>query len=171
MNLGNRIQKAKLWFQKKYLALGEEDAEDFSQYFGEYILKTDLAEEHDSYHRRKRAIDFLRKHKKRKDHRGGTDAMNVAFFPEDENELLNIPMPDHPREVPIHRKATLEHRVVLFLVYEYELDMRDIAKILGVSAGRVSQLHTEILELQRKEFYPTREKPEKRRVVPSLYRR
>ena len=45
-----------------------------------------------------------------------------------------------------------KERLVLSLYYEKELNMKEIAQVLGVSAARVSQIHSRALEHLRTEM-------------------
>lgn len=60
-----------------------------------------------------------------------------------------------------------KERLVLSLYYEKELNMKEIAQVLGVSAARVSQIHSRALGHLRTEMRPiwTREAERKRSSV------
>lgn len=48
---------------------------------------------------------------------------------------------------------TPREKLVLSLYYTDELNMRETAEVMGITEGRVSQLHTQALNRLRKEFY------------------
>lgn len=56
------------------------------------------------------------------------------------------------RLIPLIERLTPREKLVLSLYYADELNMRETADVMGVTEGRVSQLHTQALERLRKEF-------------------
>ena len=47
---------------------------------------------------------------------------------------------------------TDKEKLVLSLYYTEELNMREVAEVLGVTEGRVSQLHSQAISRLRREF-------------------
>jgi RNA polymerase sigma factor for flagellar operon FliA len=47
---------------------------------------------------------------------------------------------------------TPREKLVLSLYYTDELNMRETAEVMGITEGRVSQLHSQALSRLRKEF-------------------
>ena len=47
---------------------------------------------------------------------------------------------------------TPREKLVLSLYYTDELNMRETAEVMGITEGRVSQLHTQALNRLRREF-------------------
>lgn len=50
-------------------------------------------------------------------------------------------------------QLTAREKLVLSLYYTDELNMREAAEVMGITEGRVSQLHSQALKRLRKEFY------------------
>ena len=53
---------------------------------------------------------------------------------------------------PLIERLTPREKLVLSLYYTDELNMRETAEIMGITEGRVSQLHSQALGRLRKEF-------------------
>ena len=49
-------------------------------------------------------------------------------------------------------RLTDKEKLVLSLYYTEELNMREVAEVLGVTEGRVSQLHSQAITQLRREF-------------------
>lgn len=56
------------------------------------------------------------------------------------------------RIVPLLDSLTAREKLVLSLYYTEELNMREAAEVMGVTEGRVSQLHSQALSRLRREF-------------------
>lgn len=56
------------------------------------------------------------------------------------------------RVTPLIDRLTPREKLVLSLYYTDELNMRETAEVMGITEGRVSQLHTQALGRLRKEF-------------------
>ncbi len=56
------------------------------------------------------------------------------------------------RVAPLIERLTPREKLVLSLYYTDELNMRETAEIMGITEGRVSQLHSQALSRLRKEF-------------------
>lgn len=56
------------------------------------------------------------------------------------------------RVAPLIDRLTPREKLVLSLYYADELNMRETAEIMGITEGRVSQLHSQALRRLRKEF-------------------
>ena len=56
------------------------------------------------------------------------------------------------RLAPLIDRLTPREKLVLSLYYTDELNMRETAEIMGITEGRVSQLHSQALKRLRKEF-------------------
>ncbi|MBQ3060288.1 MAG: FliA/WhiG family RNA polymerase sigma factor [Desulfovibrio sp.] len=56
------------------------------------------------------------------------------------------------RVVPLIERLTPREKLVLSLYYTDELNMREVAEVMGITEGRVSQLHSQALSRLRKEF-------------------
>lgn len=56
------------------------------------------------------------------------------------------------RLAPLIERLTSREKLVLSLYYAEELNMRETAEVMGITEGRVSQLHTQALARLRKEF-------------------
>ena len=56
------------------------------------------------------------------------------------------------RVAPLIERLTPREKLVLSLYYTDELNMRETAEIMGITEGRVSQLHSQALGRLRKEF-------------------
>ena len=57
------------------------------------------------------------------------------------------------RVAPLIDRLTPREKVVLSLYYTDELNMRETAEVMGITEGRVSQLHSQALSRLRKEFH------------------
>lgn len=57
------------------------------------------------------------------------------------------------RVAPLIDRLTPREKLVLSLYYTDELNMRETAEVMGITEGRVSQLHSQALSRLRKEFY------------------
>lgn len=71
---------------------------------------------------------------------GGEPYRNTAF-----RELVE-------RVAPLIERLTPREKLVLSLYYTDELNMRETAEVMGITEGRVSQLHSQALSRLRKEF-------------------
>ena len=71
---------------------------------------------------------------------GGEPYRNTAF-----RELVE-------RVAPLIERLTPREKLVLSLYYTDELNMRETAEVMGITEGRVSQLHSQALGRLRKEF-------------------
>ena len=71
---------------------------------------------------------------------GGEPYRNTAF-----RELVE-------RVAPLIDRLTPREKLVLSLYYTDELNMRETAEVMGITEGRVSQLHSQALSRLRKEF-------------------
>ena len=56
------------------------------------------------------------------------------------------------RVAPLIERLTPREKLVLSLYYTDELNMRETAEVMGITEGRVSQLHSQALNRLRKEF-------------------
>ena len=56
------------------------------------------------------------------------------------------------RVAPLIDTLTPREKLVLSLYYTDELNMRETAEVLGITEGRVSQLHSQALNRLRREF-------------------
>ena len=56
------------------------------------------------------------------------------------------------RVAPLIERLTPREKLVLSLYYTDELNMRETAEVMGITEGRVSQLHTQALNRLRREF-------------------
>jgi len=56
------------------------------------------------------------------------------------------------RVAPLIDRLTPREKLVLSLYYTDELNMRETAEVMGITEGRVSQLHSQALNRLRKEF-------------------
>lgn len=77
-----------------------------------------------------------------------TDSTGTGGEPYDDtarNELVE-------RIAPLIDRLTPREKLVLSLYYADELNMRETAEIMGITEGRVSQLHSQALSRLRKEF-------------------
>ena len=54
---------------------------------------------------------------------------------------------------PLIDRLTPREKLVLSLYYTDELNMRETAEVMGITEGRVSQLHSQALTRLRKEFH------------------
>ena len=72
---------------------------------------------------------------------GGEPYMNTAI-----RELVE-------RIVPLLENLTPREKLVLSLYYTEELNMREAAEVMGITEGRVSQLHSQALSRLRKNFF------------------
>ncbi len=68
-----------------------------------------------------------------------------------EKELLE-------RLIPLISTLTPREKLVLSLYYSDELNMREVAEVMGITEGRVSQLHSQALRRLRHEFAKMYEK-------------
>ena len=57
------------------------------------------------------------------------------------------------RVAPLIDRFTPREKLVLSLYYTDELNMRETAEVMGITEGRVSQLHSQALSRLRKEFH------------------
>ena len=57
------------------------------------------------------------------------------------------------RVAPLIDRLTPREKLVLSLYYTDELNMRETAEVMGITEGRVSQLHSQALSRLRKEFH------------------
>lgn len=57
------------------------------------------------------------------------------------------------RVTPLMDTLTPREKLVLSLYYHDELNMRETAEVMGITEGRVSQLHSQALERLRREFF------------------
>ena len=57
------------------------------------------------------------------------------------------------RVAPLIDRLTPREKLVLSLYYTDELNMRETAEVMGITEGRVSQLHSHALSRLRKEFH------------------
>lgn len=57
------------------------------------------------------------------------------------------------RVVPLIDSLTAREKLVLSLYYTDELNMRETAEVMGITEGRVSQLHSQALSRLRREFF------------------
>ena len=57
------------------------------------------------------------------------------------------------RVAPLIDRLTPREKLVLSLYYTDELNMRETAEVMGITEGRVSQLHSQALTRLRKEFH------------------
>lgn len=57
-------------------------------------------------------------------------------------------------------QLTPREKLVLSLYYTDELNMRETAEVMGITEGRVSQLHSQALSRLRKEFYSQHGQPQ-----------
>lgn len=57
------------------------------------------------------------------------------------------------RVAPLIDRLTPREKLVLSLYYTDELNMRETAEVMGITEGRVSQLHSQALNRLRKEFH------------------
>ena len=57
------------------------------------------------------------------------------------------------RVAPLVDRLTPREKLVLSLYYTDELNMRETAEVMGITEGRVSQLHSQALSRLRKEFH------------------
>jgi RNA polymerase sigma factor for flagellar operon FliA len=56
------------------------------------------------------------------------------------------------RLAPLIDSLTPREKLVLSLYYTDELNMRETAEVMGITEGRVSQLHSQALNRLRREF-------------------
>ena len=61
------------------------------------------------------------------------------------NDLIN-------KVAALIEQLTPREKLVLSLYYTDELNMRETAEVMGITEGRVSQLHTQALNRLRREF-------------------
>ncbi len=57
------------------------------------------------------------------------------------------------RLVPLISTLTPREKLVLSLYYSEELNMREVAEVMNITEGRVSQLHSQALKRLRQEFF------------------
>ncbi len=90
--------------------------------------------------------------------------LDIVLLEDSSTLIANQNEPNEPMEV-ISRGETVEiltklveelpkrEQLLLSLYYEQELTMREVAEILGVTEGRVSQLHSRIIKKLKKNFH------------------
>ncbi len=59
------------------------------------------------------------------------------------------------RLIPLISSLTPREKLVLSLYYSEELNMREVAEVMDITEGRVSQLHSQALKRLRQEFFNT----------------
>ncbi len=59
------------------------------------------------------------------------------------------------RLIPLISTLTPREKLVLSLYYSDELNMREVAEVMDITEGRVSQLHSQALKRLRQEFFNT----------------
>lgn len=160
--LNEKKRKAQGWFRKKYRFLPEEDAQDFGAFCIEYWLEGGVTSRAYKY----LAIDYLRKHGKRLNKRGNSDAMallekrkkgsdSVKYLDIEDHVDASNGSPDTSRF--IYTGLTKLQRIVMVLFYEWEFTKREVAHCLGVSPGRISQLYNDAMSAQKKAFIREKE--------------
>lgn len=86
------------------------------------------------------------------------DAIQDHFTPENNAHHENEPYRSAALQDVIDKIAklidelTLREKLVLSLYYSDELNMRETAEVMGITEGRVSQLHSQALKKLRKKF-------------------
>ncbi len=153
MELHEKQKLAKNWIKKKYPHISEQQAEDFSSYYIEVCLtggdKRDLGWI---------ATDFFRQYGDRLGARGTSDAMGSLARRYETDEETEDPIeqfesqsrrPDEPRLL-CYRKLNTKQRLIMVLTYEWGFTLKEIGHCLGVSESRVSQMHNEVLRIQKK---------------------
>lgn len=86
------------------------------------------------------------------------DAIQEGFNGEPASGVENEPFQTTATQELIERVATLidrltpREKLVLSLYYSDELNMREAAEVMGITEGRVSQLHSQALARLRREF-------------------
>lgn len=87
------------------------------------------------------------------------DAIQDSFSSEGKDSQESEPFQETATQELIERIASLidrltpREKLVLSLYYSDELNMRETAEVMGITEGRVSQLHTQALQRLRKEFH------------------
>lgn len=76
----------------------------------------------------------------------GPDSSDIPFHDTAMRELAE-------RLMPLVQCLTPREKLVLSLYYTEELNMRETAEVMGITEGRVSQLHAQALSRLRKEFF------------------
>lgn len=87
------------------------------------------------------------------------DAIQETFSTEGRDSIDGEPFQATALQELIERVASLidqltpREKLVLSLYYSDELNMRETAEVMGITEGRVSQLHTQALQRLRREFH------------------
>ena len=151
MELHEKQKLAKNWVKKKYPHISDQTAEDFSSYYIEVWLtgggKRDF---------RWIAIDFFRQHGDRLGARGTGDAMGSLDRRYKTDEETEDPIEQfesqsrRPDESHLlcYRQLNSTLRAVMVLTYEWGFTLKEIGHCLGVSESRVSQMHSEAVQVQ-----------------------
>ncbi len=82
---------------------------------------------------------------------GETQSRDEPYSITAEREMLE-------RLMPLISTLTPREKLVLSLYYNEELNMREVADVMEITEGRVSQLHSQALKRLRQEFAKTYEK-------------
>ncbi len=77
-----------------------------------------------------------------------TESANEPYAVTAEKETLE-------RLIPLISTLTPREKLVLSLYYSDELNMREVAEVMDITEGRVSQLHSQALKRLRQEFFNT----------------
>lgn len=146
MDAGKILKEARSWVEKKYPFLSPEDVDDFVQSVCLDRLKSGKKRAYEYL-----AIDFLRK-RKNTSLRGSKDALAFKTRLDNDSIILEKPEIKEPdyweKKLKIDDDTPIVFRILLLLIYKWGMTGEDIAEILGLTPGRVSQLFKEALSHQ-----------------------
>ncbi len=83
------------------------------------------------------------------------DSMFEDYHDQDEPYSVTAEKETLERLVPLISTLTPREKLVLSLYYSDELNMREVAEVMDITEGRVSQLHSQALKRLRQEFFNT----------------
>lgn len=152
-DLNETRKKAENFFKKKF-PFKKDEAGDFGAYCIEQWLQSGHTKRPFQY----LAIDYLRKFVHCSGAGGSSDLMvRSTKLQENSDFIIESNLNAHSSELRTfdesylfcNRKLSERQRIILVLIYKYGFQEKEIGNILQVSGSRISQLHTQALQIQK----------------------